>query len=559
MAAAGFGMQGEIDRFMRQYDSPQETQAVLLASILRRNAPTEFGREHGFARIRTAADYQRQVPIRQWVDIAPYVDGVIEGRPGVLTKERPFYYHRTTGTTGKPKMIPVTRRCEALSKITHRLWVLQALRDNPGMLKAGVMAVLEPAIEGYTPRREACGAVSGNIYYRLPAILRRAYSHPYDVYVAEGIEARRYALMRYALDKECSFAFTGNPMGLVTAFAFADKNSETLIRDIHDGTLSAQFPLPDALHAAALNQLPPNPRRARALAAARERTGRLRPADYWPGLAVAGCWIGGSMGHFAPRLREWCAESMPIRDAGYMASEGIFTVPQANDSVDGLPALHAVFFEFLAERDFGKPDARALLAHELEAGRNYHVVVTTTGGLYRYAMNDVVHVAGHRQATPLLRFLYKGNHVQDMQGERVTIEHVMTTLAALAPETGGKLRHFQVVAELDRRRYALHIEPSETLAPGQLRRLLAAFDRALGQANEYYTMFRKEHLLNPPRLCVMRQGWLERITAEHRARSGRDAQFKPVVLASVPEHPEMVEQSLEWSGEERGERRAAGE
>ena len=110
---------------------------------------------------------------------------------------------------------------------------------------------------------------------------------------------------------------------------------------------------------------------------------------------------------------------------------------------------------------------------------------------------------------PLLRFLYKGGHVQDMQGEWVTIEHVMTALAALAPETGVKLRHFQVVAELDRRRYALHIEPSETLAPGQLRRLLAAFDRALGQANEYYTMFRTEQLLNPPRLCVMQQGWLE--------------------------------------------------
>ena len=45
-------------------------------------------------------------------------------------------------------------------------------------------------------------------------------------------------------------------------FDFADKHGETLIRDIHDGTLSPDFPLPDALHAAALNQLPPNPRRA---------------------------------------------------------------------------------------------------------------------------------------------------------------------------------------------------------------------------------------------------------------------------------------------------------
>jgi len=135
----------------------------------------------------------------------------------------------------------------------------------------------------------------------------------------------------------------------------------------------------------------------------------------------------------------------------------------------------------------------------------------------------------------------------------------MATLAALAPETDGKLRHFQVVAELDRRRYALHIEASETLAPGQLNRLLAAFDRAMGQANDYYRMFRAEHLLNPPRLCVMQPGWLERITADHRARSGREAQFKPVVLASRPDHPEMVEQSLDWPADEPGAWRAAGE
>ncbi|MFI5019353.1 MAG: GH3 auxin-responsive promoter family protein [Dongiales bacterium] len=557
--AAGSGVQGEIDRYMRHYDSPRETQASLLASILRRNAGTEFGKEHGFARIRSAADYQRQVPIRQWVDLAPYVDGVIEGRPGVLTRERPFFYHRTTGTTGVPKMIPVTRRCEALSKITHRFWVLQALKDNPRMLDGRVMAVLNTVIDGYTPRHEAYGTVSGNIYYRLPAILRRAYAHPYDVYAVENVEARRYALTRYALDKECSLAFTGNPMGLVTAFDFADKHSETLIRDIHDGTLSPEFPLPDALHAAALNQLPPNPRRARALAAAREKAGRLRPTDYWPGFSLAACWIGGSMGHFTPRLRDWCGEGVPFRDAGYMASEGIFTVPQANDSVDGLPALHAVFFEFLAEHDFGKPDAPALLAHELEPGRNYHVVVTTTGGLYRYAMNDVVRAGVRQQETPLLRFLYKGGHVQNMQGEMLSIEHVMATMAALAAETGVRLRHFQVIAEIDRRRYALHIEPADAPSPGQLRQLLAGFDRALGAANENYTIFRTDKMLNPPRLAVMQKGWLERITADHLARSGRDSQFKPAVLASAPEHPEMVEQSLAWSGDERGERRAAGE
>jgi GH3 auxin-responsive promoter len=554
MASWSAGLQEEIDRFMAQYDSPRETQAALLASILKRNAGTRFGQEHGFAKIRNPADYQRQVPVRQWAEIAPYVDRVMEGAPRVLTEESPYYYNRTTGTIGKPKMIPVTRRCEDLSKITHRLWVLKALRDNPSMLKSGVMAVLNTAIDGYTPRREAYGAISGNIYFRLPQMLRKAYCHPYDVFTVAEVAARRYALMRYALDKECSFAFTGNPMGLVTVFDFADKNSEVLIRDIHDGTLAPEFPLPDALHAAALNQLRPNPRRARRLAGLRERAGRLSPADYWPGFRLAGCWIGGSMGHFTPRLRDWCGEAIPFRDAGYMASEGIFSVPQSNESVDGLPALHAVFFEFLAEHDFGKPDAPALLAHELEPERNYHVVVTTTGGLYRYAINDVIRVGGRQQATPLIRFLYKGGDVQNLQGEMMTVEHVMAAMAALGPEIAGRLRHFQVVAELDRRGYALHVEPVETLAPAQLRQILVSFDRALIAVNENYGFFRADRLLAPPRLSVMKNGWLERITADHMARSGRDAQFKPAVLAGRVAHPEMVGQSL--GGE--GELRAAG-
>jgi len=550
MAALSAGLQGEIDRFMVQYDSPRETQARLLGSILKRNAGTLFGKEHSFAKIRDVADYQRQVPIRQWLDFAPYVDAVVEGQTGVLTKERPFFYHRTSGTTGKPKMIPVTRRCEDLSKTTHRLWVLKALSNNPGMLRSEVMAVLNTAIDGYTPRREAYGAVSGNIYFRLPQIIRKAFCHPYEVFAVGDIDARRYALMRYALDKDCSFAFTGNPMGLVTAFDFADKNSEILIRDIHEGTLAPEFPLPDALHATALSQLRPNPSRARALAAARERRGRLCPADYWPGLKLAGCWLGGSMGHFVPRLREWCAQDTPFRDVGYMASEGIFSIPQANETLDGLPALHAVFFEFLAEHDFGKPDATALLAHELEPGQNYHVVVTTTGGLYRYAMNDVIRVGGRQQATPLIRFLYKGGLVQNLQGEMMTVEHVAAAMKALDAESSFRLRHFQLVGELDRRGYALHIEPTETLPPGELHRLLASFDRALIAANEVYGFLRADRLLVPPRLSVMQKGWFDRIAADHMARSGRDSQFKPALLVSRPEHPEMIEQSLDWPAED---------
>src|ERR1700687_652238 len=150
--SAKSSLQGALGRFMRQYGATQETQQTLIKGILRRNAGTVFGNEHGFRKIRTIKDYQRQVPIRDWDEISPYVDAIIEGRREVLTKEVPFFYQRTSGTTGKAKMIPFTRRCQAISVLTHSMWIYKNLLDNPNLLKGRVMALLNAGIDGYTAR-----------------------------------------------------------------------------------------------------------------------------------------------------------------------------------------------------------------------------------------------------------------------------------------------------------------------------------------------------------------------------------------------------------------------
>src|SRR6185437_3312194 len=122
-----------------------------------------------------------------------------------------------------------------------------------------------------------------------------------------------------------------------------------------------RFDVPNHIRTAAINDLTPNPARARALAQAKQANGTLRPVDYWPELEVVGVWLGGSMGHFAPSLREWCGENFQFRDIGYMASEGIFSVPLANGTPDSALALHSTFFEFVPEADFDREDAPVLL------------------------------------------------------------------------------------------------------------------------------------------------------------------------------------------------------
>jgi hypothetical protein len=533
-----------VQHFMNQQRTTARTQAALLETIVRRNRDTAFGTEHGFRDISGIAEYRRRVPIRQWTELGPYIDQVVQGRPDILTSEPPILYHWTTGTTGTPKMIPFTRSCEAATKQTLRIWLYAALLDNPRLLDRRVFALINPGIEGYTDAHAPYGSVSGNLYFRLPRFVRQAYSSTYDAYHIEDLPSRFYTLLRFALDGNCSFAVTGNPSGLRTVFEMADRMSELLIRDIHDGTLSARFDVPAHVRAAAINDLAPNPGRARALAEAKEASGALRPIDYWPELEVIGCWLGGSMGHFAPSLREWCGDRFQFRDIGYMASEGIFSIPLGNGSPDSALALHSAVFEFIPEADFGHDAAPVLLAHELEAGRNYQVVVTTTGGLYRYAINDVVRVTEMEGGSPRIRFLYKGDNVQNIQGEMVSVDHVMAAMSAATGALGISLRHFQVVADQADRRYVAHVEPTLPLPAPAQRALLSGFDSELVNQNFVYGLLRADRHLEPPALRLMRAGWFARIVADHGGQGYRAAQFKPVVLAAAAQHPEMAETEI---------------
>jgi hypothetical protein len=547
VGASKAAMRSAIEHFMGQQAATAQTQAALLDAIVLRNRDTAFGIEHGFRDIRDIGGYRRQVPIRQWGEISPYIDQVVQGKPNILTSEAPILYHWTTGTTGTPKMIPFTRSCDTATKQSLRIWLYLALRDNPKLLDGRVFALVNPGIDAYTDTSVPYGSVSGNLYFRLPRFVRQAYSNTYDAYHIEDLQARFYTLLRFALDRNCSFAVTGNPSGLRTMFEMADRMGELLIKDIHDGTLSARFDVPMHVRTAAVNDLAPNPGRAKVLAQAKARNGILRPVDYWPDLEVIGCWLGGSMGHFAPSLREWCGDGFQFRDIGYMASEGVFSVPLGNGTPDSVLALHSACFEFIPEGDFGHDGAPVLLAHELAPGQNYQVIVTTTGGLYRYAINDVVRVTEMDGGSPRIRFLYKGDNVQNIQGEMVSIDHVAAAMAAATRALGFSLRHFQVVADQADRRYVVHVEPTGSLPAPALHDLLVAFDRELGRQNVNYEYFRAHRHLEPPALRLMQAGWFARIVADQGGQGYRAAQFKPVVLAGAAQHAEMAETEVALS------------
>jgi acyl-coenzyme A synthetase/AMP-(fatty) acid ligase len=105
MATAG---RAAYRRLIKAAAEPREAQQRALTAILRALEKTAYGQQYGYNRLRTTDEFRRAVPIQDYEALRPYIDRQIETGQSVVTAEPPIMYARTSGTTGKPKLIPVT-------------------------------------------------------------------------------------------------------------------------------------------------------------------------------------------------------------------------------------------------------------------------------------------------------------------------------------------------------------------------------------------------------------------------------------------------------------------
>jgi hypothetical protein len=530
-------------RFAHQNKNLRATQEGLLLDMVTRSAETAFGRSHGFSQIRSRSDFQARVPIGTWDDFSPYIDRVVAGEAGVLTNDPPPpMYNRTSGTTGKAKLIPVTPATIRGNLLSQKLWAFKAIGSHPGFLSGKAIPMVNKAIEGYTEDTKIpYGSVSGAMFRDAHPVARSRYAYPYDVVEIPDYRARRYALMRLAITKDVTFIPGSNPNSIIKLFEIVDEAKEHLVKDVFDGTLSAEFDIPDQQRAALAPLLKADQTRARALETM-AASGSLRPRDYWPNLKLIGCWKGGTVGQFAAQLHHWCAPGLTLRDTGYMSSEAHVTIPVSDEGSEGLLTIHTNVFEFVPEAEWGQPGARALFADEIEVGQAYYIVFTTPAGLYRYAINDVIEVVGMFGGAPLIRFLRKGRDVINIHGEKVSANQVIAAMAQAAAETGCIINHFVIVPDIAGSCYSLNVE-FEGPSPGEAM-LPVAFDRHLSAQNYLFKGARGVGTLAPTRVRVMRDGWFNAVTAASMAAGMRDTQFKPAVLADTVPSPEYFDRDI---------------
>ncbi len=529
---------------------PKGTQERVLMEMVRRNEGCEYGRKYGFASIKTVADFQRQVPMITYEDIRDDMERLVNGERNIFTTEDPVMFAQTSGTTGNPKYIPATPTCQGSAHSNAmKVWTYHTTRKHPAVASRKIVSLVSPAIEGHTPSGVPFGSASGQIYRDMSPLIKRSYAIPYDVFEISDYQAKYYTLMRIGVASNVGLICTANPSSILKMCDKANEFSEEIIRDINDGTLWQALHVPPQIRRELEKRLKPNPRRAKMLAKARaSRGGVLKPADYWPSIAMIGCWKGGTVGHYIEKFPEWFypdgQKPLQIRDWGYLSSEARGSIPLSDEGSRGALTILTNFFEFVpVEQVESNPDDQSdwefLTADQLADGGEYYVFFTTTGGLYRYDINDVIQVQGTYNNTPQIVFLRKGRGMTNLTGEKVSVNQVIESFQAAGQKAGAMAAHFKAEADLEKSRYVFRVEFVKPVDRTVHREFLKALDEHLKSVNIEYKGKRESMRLAAPVLHVMREGWYE-AGRKQWADSGRRAfQAKTVVLTA--DHQQTID------------------
>jgi GH3 auxin-responsive promoter len=362
------------------------------------------------------------------------------------------------------------------------------------------------------------------------------YTAPYGVFAIEDYEAKYYTLLRLAAGQDISLIATVNPSTIVLLADRLGRHTESIIRDVGNGSLSPDFAVPQALRGSL--HLRPDPERARRLErAATSGDGALRPGLAWPKLTAVGCWKGGTVGAYLAKFDALFPQGPPVRDLGYYATELRGTVPLSDQGDAGVVAAGTNVLEFYPAGEDRAPEGRELLGVErLEVGRRYFVYVTNASGLYRYDMNDIVEVAGNYRQTPLIRFIQKGKGAVSFTGEKLYEVQVIAAVDKALAALRGSYHFIAAVAELvdgTTPRLVFLIEFDDGIAEHEGSALVDRLDAALGDQNDEYQTKRKSLRYGAPIVRAVRSGEFDRYRRRMVETGQRaDGQFKVLRLTS---------------------------
>jgi len=516
-------------QFEQQTKAVATTQENFLKQVLATHQDTLLGQEENLRAIKTIAEFRSRIPIRSYEQYEPYIERMAEGEANILTRDRVTYFNATSGSTGKQKLIPVTKKFQnslGWANLISIGFLSSALKKRGTHLRK-LLLTNSTNISGYTSGGIPYGSGSAGVLKMGKWIYQQLFANPYETLQIRDSLARHYLCLLFALQNLETGGIVANfPMLILRTCQYLEQYGDDFIHDLKTGTIPPWLKLDSHLRNELEKQLQPQPQRAQHLQTILSRQGRLTPPQVWRNLSYIATARGGTSDFYLQRFPDYL-ENTPVFGAAYASAEATYSIYPDLDVDGSILAVGTGFFEFIPETEWEATSPQTLLATEVEVGQRYRILVTNYSGFYRYDNGDIIEVVGFYHQAPLIVFRHRRGGLISSTVEKTTEAHAVEAMQRLQTESNLTLEDFCLTLSEKETpaHYILNIElPPEEAVPN-LTQLLQRFDELLKEINPRYGEKRQD-LVPPPRLHVLASGSFNIVRKRQLARGVPDSQLK---------------------------------
>ncbi len=381
----------QIENFIK---NPIETQENILFNNLSIARNTEYGELYGFKEIDSYNGFQSQVPLVKYEDFEPYIEKARKGQKDVSWKGKIKWFAKSSGTTNaKSKFIPMSEESlEDCHYAAGKMMFAIYLNNHPDTeIFKNKNLRLGGSSEMYQKYDTLFGDLSAILIDNLPFYAELRNTPNKQISLMSEWEVKMKAISQAVIQEDIG-CLTGVPSWMMVL----------------------------------LNNI---------LA----ETGKEKLDEVWPMLEVF--FHGGiSFKPYEDNYRKLTHKKLNFYEI-YNASEGFFGIQDQSDSKDLLLLLdNGIFYEFIPMEEFHSDHPKVVQLQEVEIGKNYAIVITTNGGLWRYIIGDTVKFTSKDP----FRIVISGRtkHFINAFGEELIIENAEEGLKRACQQTGAIVKEF---------------------------------------------------------------------------------------------------------------------
>ena len=411
---------------------------------------TAFGKDHRFEQISNYDDFKKNVPIRDYEELRPYIDRVTKGEENVLWPGKPAYLSKTSGTTSGVKYIPISKESMPEHIKAARNALLSYIHETGNAdFVDGKLIFLQGSPVLDVKAGISTGRLSGIVAHHVPGYLQKNRMPSYKVNCIDDWEQKVDAIVEETKNQDMRL-ISGIPPWCQMYF---DRLSA-----ISDGK---------------------------------------KIKDIFPNFKL---FVHGGVNYepYRARMEESIGFKIDSIET-YPASEG-FIAFQDSQKEKGLLLMvdSGIFYEFIPTDEYFNENPTRISLKDVELDKNYALILNTSAGLWGYSLGDTIKFVSKDPYKIVVTGRIK--HYISAFGEHVIGEEVEHALMSVANEQGVDIIEFTVAPQVNPPQGGLPYHEwfvEFGTAPKSLETFALAIDNALQKKNIYYFDLIEGNILHP--------------------------------------------------------------